>query len=104
MSARRLSAVQGERKWHILFPDHDRLQPSAAAQSAKPRACKGQKQELLMHRSRLRECFRTLTSVPCTRTIRMLSPGGTPRYRGATHTHAAPGQHFARIRSKARQS
>ena len=34
----------------------------------------------------------------------MLSPGGTPRYRGDTHTHAAPGQHCTRTRSKARQS
>ena len=90
MSARRLSAVQGRGTWHILSPDHDSLQPSAAAQSAKPRACKGQKQGSLMHHARVWDCFGALTSVPCTRTIRMLSPGRTPRYRGDTHTHSLP--------------
>ena len=44
-------------------PVHEGLQPSAAAQSAKPRACKGQTQTLSRFSTRLWECFGALTSM-----------------------------------------
>ena len=43
-------------------------------------------------------------ALPLPRTIRMMFPEGTPRYWGDTHTHAAPGHHCTRTRSRASQS
>ena len=46
-----------------LAPVHEGFQPSAAAQSAKPRARKGQTQMLSRFGTGLWECFRALTSI-----------------------------------------